>query len=327
MSHSELPAGEVQAQTPRPAAPKISGGKSRQRDAERARLDPEYQFTPHFVNWNGTWLHFVDEGDPNAPAVLCVHGNPTWSFLWRKQIQSLRQTHRVIAIDLPGMGLSQRLPGRTWRLAEHVEALEFLVAELGITKLTLLLHDWGGPIGLGFARRHPESLAGIVLTNTAGFPFKHMPSSIALARHPVLGGPLVQGLGLFNRGALRTGFRRRQPLSPVERCGYLEPYAKAKDRAQVLAFVRDIPDRPDHPSYAELEATGQALEGLRSVPRLVIWGQQDPVFHGPILAEWRRRWPDAEYVEIAAAGHFVMEDDPEQVNSRLQGFLNNKARY
>jgi haloalkane dehalogenase len=201
------------------------------------------------------------------------------------------------------------------------------VAELGLKKITLLLHDWGGPIGLGYARRHPESLAGIVLTNTAAFPFKHLPGSIALARHPLLGGPLVKGLGLFNRGALKVGFRRRQPLSPVERRGYLEPYAKAKDRGQVLAFVRDIPDQPTHPSYAELEATGQALESLRSVPRLVIWGQQDPVFHNPILAEWRRRWPDAEYVELAQAGHFVMEDEPERVTAAVQGFLKTKARY
>lgn len=339
MSQPETPDTPAVTSTLRPAAAKNVGGKSRQRDAERppadladqrrriwTRLDPEYRFTPHYVRWDGQWLHFLDEGNSQAPALLLLHGNPTWSFLWRRQIEALRERFRVIALDLPGMGFSERTPGRTRRLAEHVAAVEFLVGELGLERLALGLHDWGGPIGLGFARRHPEAVRAVALFNTAAFPFPKLPGRLALARSALLGPPLVRGLGLFNRGLLRVGMTQRGPLSAVERRGYLAPYARPADREQVLAFVQDIPMEPAHPSYAELAATGESLAGLAKLPRLLVWGERDPVFHGEILAEWRRRWPDAEYLTLPRAGHLAMEDEPAAVNQALLRFFERWAR-
>jgi pimeloyl-ACP methyl ester carboxylesterase len=310
------------------------GGASRQRNAERppleladqrrrlwTKLDPEFTFTPHFVKHAGHWIHFVDEGPPSAPVLFCVHGNPTWSFYWRKLIERFRDRYRVIAIDLLGMGLSEKPADYAYTLENRVGEVEFLVEELGLDELTLCLHDWGGAIGMGFARRHPEQVERLVLSNTAAWPGGKIPGRIALGRVPGLGTLAIRGLGMFSRMALRQAVHQKRGFSRVEKRGYLAPYGNFADRVAVEAFVKDIPDSPAHPSWAELAATGEALEQFADRPSCLLWGARDWCFTTDYCKGFKERWPAAEVHTFEQAGHYLLEDAPGPALDALDHFL------
>jgi pimeloyl-ACP methyl ester carboxylesterase len=317
----------------RAPAPK-GGGKSRQRGAERAPLEladdrrrrknqlaPEYEFTPHYVRiGGGPWMHFLDEGNPAADTLLCVHGNPTWSFHYRHLVRHFRATHRVVAPDLIGCGFSEKPLDWPYRLAAHIDALAELVDELGLERLTLVVQDWGAAIGLGLAGRRPERVERLVILNSAAFRGRALPPRIALARTPLLGSFAVRQLGLFSRLALRWAVERKQ-WSTAERRGYLVPYRSAAERVALEAFVRDIPLAAGHPSYAELERVEQGLARLAHKPALLVWGERDWCFTPEFLERYRQLLPGAEVVRRPEAGHWVLEDSGPEVLAAIEGFL------
>lgn len=310
------------------------GGKSRQRGAERPpldfadsrrrmkdRLSPEYEFTPHWVRLNGgPWLHFLDEGSPLADPILCVHGNPSWSFHFRHLISRMRTTQRVIAPDLIGMGFSEKPADYDYRLETHVRTLEALVDELALERITLVVQDWGGAIGLGLATRRPELISRLVILNSGAFRSDRMPWRIGLARAPLFGTLGVRGLGLFSRLALSWAVERKR-FSPVERRGYLLPHRNWAERVAIDAFVRDIPMSPAHPSWAELVRIEEALPGLADKPSLLVWGERDWCFTTWFRDRYRELLPGSESVGIPDAGHWVLEDAPEQVLDSIADFI------
>lgn len=263
-------------------------------------------------------LRYVDEG--HGPVVVCVHGNPTWSFYYRNVVTALSGEHRVIVPDHLGMGRSDTpTAGRyPYDLAARIADLGALLDDLrvGVTEpATLIVHDWGGAIALAWATRHPERVGRLVLCNTAAFPRLQghpLPWLLRPARAPVLGEILVQGANAFVRGTLRLGVRRGR-LPAVVRRGYLDPYRSWRDRRAVLAFVRDIPDRPSGDTHRLLEDTAANLHRLADRPALLLWGLRDPVLTPAYLAEWRRRLPDAEVHAFTDAGHLVLEDAADAV--------------
>jgi len=287
--------------------------------AARARLAPlrsEFPFAPRFFEHPpgtpaaGALQHFVDEGPRSSSAVVFVHGNPTWSFAFRRTIASLREEHRCIAVDHLGCGLSDKPARLPYRLETHVEDLERLLLALELERVTLVLHDWGGPIGLGFARRHPEIVERLVLCNTAAFPLDgRLPLCLAACRWPVFGALAVRGLNAFARGA--TWMAVARPLAPLAKRGYLLPYDSWENRVATHAFVADIPLGPEHPSWNELAAIERALAGFRDRPVQLLWGLRDWVFTGRYLAEWQRRFPRAAVTRFERAGHYLFEDEPE----------------
>ncbi len=321
-----------------PAAPKKKPlpPRSERRGAERAptdlvdnrrrlwtRLKSEYDFTSRYLPVDGHWLHYVDEGPRDAPPVLLVHGNPTWSFYWRGLIESLRDKHRVIAIDLVGMGFSEKPQDFDYCLANHTAVLESFVEELRLRNITLGLHDWGGAIGMGFARRHPELIRALIVTNTSAFPSAEMPKLIGTARTRFPGSFLVRRLGLFSKIALRTTLHRRKGgLNPVEKLAYLQPYKSYTDRVAIDAFVKDIPMDPSHRSWGELEATAEALEQFKDRPTLIAWGMRDFVFRKSFLDEWVRRLPEAQVQRFDDCGHWLMEEAPAEISKLVAEFLN-----
>jgi len=297
------------------------------REAEaRARLQPlssEYPFTPRYFEHPresaaaGALQHFVDEGPRRTDALVFVHGNPTWSFAFRRAIAALRTRRRCVAVDHLGCGLSDKPAAFPYRLEEHVHALERLLLELGIERMTLVLHDWGGPIGLGFARRHPERIERLVLTNTAAFPLDgSLPLALAACRWPVFGRLAVRGLNAFARGATRMAVER--PLAPLVKRGYLLPYDSWENRIATHAFVADIPLDPGHPSWAELEAIDRSLADFRSLPVHFLWGERDWVFTARFLEAWLRRFPGAGVTRFADAGHYLFEDRAEDFCAELE---------
>jgi haloalkane dehalogenase len=189
--------------------------------------------------------------------------------------------------------------------------------------LTLIVHDWGGMIGLSYAVRHPERIARLVVMNTSAFPLpgsKRFPWQLALCRNRILGPLLVRGLNAFCLGAARQCVTRR-PLAPEIRALYLKPYDSWKNRIAVLRFVQDIPLRPSDPSHAYMLETEKGLEKLGDVPMLLCWGERDFIFDGHFLAEWQRRFPKAEVQRFPDAGHYLLEDAGDEIAPLVRRFL------
>jgi len=273
----------------------------------------EYPFAPRFHAQPGGLQHYVDEGPIDAPPVLCVHGNPTWSFLYRRVVRELSPTRRVVAPDHLGCGLSEKPQGWSYRLADHVDNLERLVLALDLRRITLVVHDWGGAIGAGFAVRHPERIERLFVMNTAAFPAARIPRRIAVCRTPGLGPLMVRGLNAFAHAAVHMAVERPGAMTPAVRKGLLAPYASWGERVAVQRFVEDIPMSPTHPSYATLQRIDRGLRRLRDRPVRLAWGMRDWCFTPAFLEMWERRFPLAETLRVEDAGHYLLEDAPERV--------------
>ncbi len=270
-------------------------------------------------------MHYVDEGDRDAPSVLMLHGNPTWSFYWRRLIKALSATHRVVAPDHIGCGKSDKPDDDTYsyRLAERIDDVEHLVERLGLRDITLAVHDWGGMIGMGWAHRHPDLVARLVILNTAAFPMpatKRLPASLRLARNTKAGALLVRGFNAFARGATRLAVTRTK-LSKEIRDGLCAPYDSWDHRRAVLRFVQDIPLEESDPSFSVVREVGENLHQFRELPMLICWGERDFVFDDHFLKVWESTFPEAEVHRFSDCGHYVLEDAPEEIEHLVRNFL------
>ncbi len=281
-----------------------------------------YPFAQHY--WAGengskrTALHYLDEG--SGPVVLFLHGNPSWSFLYRNLVQRLRHRFRCLAPDHLGCGFSaQPVDPRLYDLRQHTDRLENLIRGLDIDRFHLFAHDWGGAIGCNLVRRFPDRLSRIILCNTAAFPFPFLPWRIAICRWPLLGEFITRGLNGFVRAATWMTTVRSLP-GPVKRA-YLWPHDNWQRRLSVWRFVRDIPMHPRHPSWKELRGIEDSLTGLRKHRALLCWGMRDWCFHEEFLRAWQRRLPQAETLALSQAGHWLSEDEPELLAARVEQFL------
>lgn len=281
----------------------------------------EYPFTPQsFMTTASARMSFVDEGPRSDEAVVMLHGNPTWSFYYRRLIREISPVMRCVAPDHIGMGSSEKPESYDYTLARRIADVEALVASLGLKRVHLVVHDWGGAIGFGFAARHPGLMGRLVVLNTAAFASTRIPFRISICKLPVMGPLVVRGFNGFAGPATFMAMHRRA-LSAIERRGYLWPYDSWAHRVAVSAFVRDIPLRPSHPSWSTLQAVEQGLAHFRSHPALVIWGGRDFCFNDHFLARWREILPQADVVRLADAGHYVLEDAGDEVVPRIKRFL------
>lgn len=280
-----------------------------------------YPFDPHWLRLPEGRMHYVDTGGDGKVVVL-LHGNPTWSFLWRDLIRSLAlQGFRCIAPDNLGMGLSEK-PKRFFRIADRIAHVTTLLDALGIERYHLCVHDWGGVIGFGVAVRAPERVEKILVTNSAAFPLPgnaHFSRRIALCRAPVLGDFLIRGLNAFVVLASFLCVRRR--LSRTVRSGFVLPYDSWRSRAAVANFVKDIPFSEKDPSWNTLCEIESGLAKLREKPLLLAWGGRDFCFSEEFLAEWKKRFPQARVRFYAKAGHYVLEDAGETLIPEIRAFL------
>jgi haloalkane dehalogenase len=279
-----------------------------------------YPFRPkHFVTARGATLSYVDEGGGDE-AVLMLHGNPTWSFYYRELIQALAPQLRCIAPDHVGMGLSDKPQNYPYTLKTRIDDMAGLVATLGLKKVHLVVHDWGGAIGFGFAARHPDLIGKLVVLNTAAFPSPHLPGRIAVCKAPLLGPLLVRGFNGFAGPATWMSMARR-PLRAEEKRALLLPYDSWVNRVAVNAFVQDIPMDAGHGTWATLDKVAQGIAQFGSHPALIVWGGKDFCFNDHFYREWRERLPQAETMYLADAGHYVLLDANTEVVPRITEFL------
>lgn len=291
----------------------------KKRAERRDGFADEYPFAAHWFEVDGHVQHYIDEGQ--GPVLLMVHGNPTWSFAWRRLVKNLSRDHRVIAIDHLGCGFSEKPQDRNvYTLNQHIQRLAALVQLLNLQQITLFGHDWGGAIGMGCAGRMDDRFQRFVLMNTGAFHSQAIPFRISLCRIPLLGKLGNQGLNLFARAALTMAVEK--PLTSAARAGFIAPYDSWKNRVAVHEFVQDIPLNPSHRSYPTLTEVEQSLAKFRNQPMQLIWGMKDWCFTpGQFLSEFRRRFPNAQSLELPNAGHYVFEDAAEEVLKQARQFL------
>jgi haloalkane dehalogenase len=250
----------------------------------------EYPFAAHFLDLDGLRYSYADEGPRDAPTLLFVHGNPTWSVVWRAAISLLSRDFRCLSVDHIGCGLSDKPQEYEYTLDQHIRNLCRFIEALDLRNITLVAHDWGGCIGMGAAGRLPDRFSRFVLTNTAAFRSTRMPWRIAVCRWPILGALGVRGVNLFARAALTMAVSQRRLDGMDKRC-LLAPYDRWANRIAIHRFVQDIPLRPDHPSYRTLVEVEQSLAQHGGKPMLLAWGMRDWCFTPAFLAEWRQRFP------------------------------------
>lgn len=282
----------------------------------------EYPFYSHRMRVRGASLHYVDEpgvGD-DARTLLFVHGNPTWSFHWRRLITELRGEFRCVAPDHLGCGLSDK-PSQEFTLQDRIDDLVALIDELDLQRVTLVAQDWGGAIGLGAMLERIDRLEGVLLFNTGAFPPWFIPRRIAVCRTPLLGRVALQGMNLFSLAALRMTLSRTKQLAPAVKAGYLAPYGTWNDRRAVHQFVADIPRSPKHPTWRTLERIEGRLGELGHLPIRLVWGMKDWCFTPECLDRFERHWPSASVHRLQDVGHWVVEDTPEDALRLTQEHL------
>jgi pimeloyl-ACP methyl ester carboxylesterase len=283
-----------------------------------------YPFVGSNLRLHGTQLHYLDEGE--GEPVVMVHGNPTWSFYYRNLVLALRKQYRTIVPDHIGCGLSEKPDDVQYEytLQTRIDDLESLLEHLDVKeKITLVLHDWGGMIGMGYAARHPERVKRLVLMNTAAF---HLPSSksfplpLRIVRDTPIGSFLVRHMNVFSAAAATVCCKRKRMTEQV-RDGYLSPYDSYSNRIAVLRFVEDIPLQPGDRSYEIVSKVQSSLPQFQKTPTLICWGEKDFVFDRHFREEWERILPTAEVHRFADAGHYVLEDAAEEIIPLVEKFL------
>ena len=285
-------------------------------------LQELYPWRGEFIDVDGGQLHYLDQGPKDAPVILALHGNPTWSFYWRELIHAFSKNHRVVIPDHIGCGMSAKPQNWPYQLNGHIQNIEMLAEKLNLQNITLVVHDWGGAIGLGFATRHPHRISSLVITNTAAFRSQEIPLSIAVCRIPGFGPLAVRGMNAFARTA--TWRATASGLSPVVKKGLTWPYDSWANRIATLRFVEDIPLKEKHPSYQTLKELEDKLGLFANHPMLICWGDDDFCFTPVFRAEWQRRFPDAVVHAWDDVGHYVMEDAPKRVIEKMQGWMESR---
>lgn len=266
---------------------------------------------------DGNRIAYLDEG--HGPAVVMLHGNPTWSFYYRNLVSLLKDRFRLIVPDHLGCGLSDKPQNYPYRLRDHIGNLESLLNHLELNEHSLVFHDWGGAIGMGYAARHPERTRVLVVLNTAAFPASRMPLRIGICRIPFLGPLLVRGLNCFAGAAPYMAVRSKMDSDLAKT--YLQPYDSWTNRIAIQRFVEDIPMSAKHPSWPTLKEVEGGLRLFTDRPMLIIWGGRDFCFNDSFYEEWTRRFPDSEKHYFPEAGHYVLEDAFDEAGPLIRGFL------
>ncbi len=261
-------------------------------------------------------MSYVDEGD--GPPVVLVHGTPTWSFLYRSLITALRPRHRVIAIDHLGFGLSDKSPDAPYRPADHARRLGALIDSLGLTDMTLVVHDFGGPIGLSAALGRLDRVGRIIVTNTWLWPLDDDPTIRRGGKiaGSWLGGLLYRHLNIEVKVLLPKFMHNKSALTPAVHEHYAGPLGSPDERMGAWAFARALLDES-----AWYQSLWDRRAELATKPMLLAWGMKDPAFGPAYLARWREAFPNASVATFEGSGHFVAEEVPRELAAAVEAFI------
>ena len=265
-----------------------------------------FPFTSRVLNIEGNSIHYIDEG--SGPTLLLLHGNPTWSFLYRHIVQTLSSHFRCIALDYPGFGLSIAKSGYRFLPREHSDVVEKFVDHLGLKDLRLMVQDWGGPIGLGFAGRRPELNHSVILGNTFAWPAQRSKGLSTFSK--VIG----SGLGRFwitrynalAKWLIPAGVNRK--LTDRELAAYMGPFPTPGSRVPMWTFAHEIVASEEY--LAQVEA---GLSRLTETFALVVWGEADGAFRTPDRLRLMQHFPSHRVCILKGAKHYIQENAPDEI--------------
>lgn len=281
--------------------------------------DKLFPFESHFVELDGNVVHYVDEG--SGPILLMLHGNPTWSFLWRDVIRALRDDFRCIALDYPGFGLSTSKPGYRFLPEEHADVVTGFVDTLGLKGVTLVGQDWGGPIGLAVGQRRPGTFDRLVLANTWAWPTN---GDLYFEFFSRIGGAsplrlLARQMNLVVNVFVPTGHSRRKPTAAE-----MTHYRRAQDTADRRQASAVLPSRitASRAFFTEVES---GLRDIAHLPTLIVWGGADKVFRPRERERLEAAFPDHRTVIVEDAGLYVESDAPEEFSEAIASWWDERA--
>jgi haloalkane dehalogenase len=276
----------------------------------------EYPFASHYFQAEAGKLHYVDEG--NGQPIVMLHGNPTWSFLYRKLIKSLSPKYRCIAPDYLGFGLSDKPSDYSYLPEEHANNLAALIDHLGLKNITLVVQDWGGPIGMHYAVTHPENIARLIVMNTWAWSVKGDPHYVMFSAF--MGGPigrfLIKKYNFFAKTFMRSAFGDPGKLDKAAHDHYLRAFPTAEDRKACYVFPKQIVA-----SSAWLDRLWSRISVVGNKPALFVWGMKDIAFREKELQQWQRAFPNSRTVQLDSVGHFVQEEAPIELAQAVSAFL------
>ncbi|MBD0378577.1 alpha/beta fold hydrolase [Paenibacillus sedimenti] len=277
----------------------------------------EYPFKDHWMPYRDGMIHYVDEGQ--GPVILLLHGNPTWSYLYRNVIKDLSGECRLIALDYPGLGMSRAPSDYGYSPKEHSEAVTEFIRQLDLKDFVLVVQDWGGPIGFNYAVRHHENLRGIVVMNTWAWPAT-LPAmklfSFAMGGWP-FGYWLQTRRNFFAKKIVPHGIYHTEKITDTLRKAYTDPFPTPKSRKPTWVFPRQI--RKARLWLAEIEAK---LPVLSNLPAQILWGMRDSAGFPPEeMAKWQGYLKLNESESLDDASHYVQEDRPDRVTASIRRVL------
>ncbi|MBU2488757.1 MAG: alpha/beta fold hydrolase [Proteobacteria bacterium] len=283
----------------------------------------------------GHRMNYVDEGE--GETLLMLHGNPTWSYLYRHMIADLKKDFRCVALDHLGYGLSDKPRDGDYSMEAHIRRLGVFVEKLGLERVTLICQDWGGIIGLSYAARNKERFSRLIPMNTTGF-LPHSPEEFIKClkawafpylwsfKTPILGKKMAMDWNIFLTAGMRLGTHNtRRMMTQKAMAGYLYPFQRKEDRTAIMKSVRQVPMGPMDKVWWLLRRTEKELAGW-NVRTRVIWGMKDPVFVPWFIEKFEEILPNhAPTLKIPTAGHFLQDDEPELIILGIREFLREKG--
>lgn len=276
-----------------------------------------YPFKSNLFSPDGVHhMNYVDEG--SGTPIVMVHGNPTWSFYYRNLGLIFKKNYRVIIPDHMGMGLSDKPKKYDFSIKNHMDNFGKLMDSLNLPPFHLVVHDWGGPIGLSYAVAHPEKIKSLTILNTAAFNSPEIPFRIRICKTPILGKFIIQGFNGFAYPA--TFMATHKGLSKDVKKGFLEPYKKLFSRSAQWKFVQEIPLTSSHPNFQLIDKIEKNLNKIKC-KKLILWGEKDFCFNMSFLSRWEKIYPDAKVITYKDAGHYVLEDALWDIIPEMQNFM------
>ena len=292
-------------------------------DYESAFKSEEYPFSSNWIKIQNHKMHYLDHGT-GFPVVM-LHGNPTWSFFYRNLVKKLCSNFRCIVPDHMGCGLSDKPQIYDYCLTTHIDNCISLIEKLKLKKFNLVVHDWGGAIGMGVAARMPEKINRLIIMNTSAFADSFIPLRIAVGKIPIIGEFAIRQLNLFVQAARYMATVKENGLQgEILRC-FLYPYNNFKNRIAVYNFVKDIPMHKFHRSYNELKFIEKNLSLFKNRSITLIWGCKDFCFTPHFMARFKEFFPKAKCYPFYDANHYILEDKTADVTEIIENaFLKNE---
>lgn len=275
-----------------------------------------YPYDSHYLELDMGRMHYVDEG--SGEPVVMVHGNPTWSFLYRHLIRQLAPTHHCVAMDHIGFGLSDKPTSWNYNPAGHARNLEALIQSLDLTDITLVVQDWGGPLGLSYAINHPEKVKRLVIMNTWMWPVNNDWYYVAFSKFTggLLGRFLIRHFNFFARVVMPQSYGDKARLTTRIHQHYLKPLTVPEERKGCWVFPGQITG-----AKTWLESLWSRRSILTEKQALIVWGMKDIAFREKELNTWIEALPGAQVLRLEDVGHYVQEEATDRLGPAVMDFL------